>query len=365
MKPLVLPSHAGDRDTDGTGMEEPRRDYSLLADALGAEILPPRGTDGSLLGRIEARTATDIRQAFAAARLRRTTSVYVSLSERIGIPLAFLLPRNRPDRPAHLLIAHHLTSPRKRVLQGQTNYLRRFDRVITLASSQAGYLVAEAGYDEARSSRISDAVDARFWGADHDSSTRDLPAPEADEPGYLIAVGRERRDYAAFVAALRGTPEMLAVVVASSPWSRDRERALTISELPANTAVVTRTPSAALRTLYRNASLVVVPLLPETDYAAGVNVCLEAMAAGTPVLATATPGLADYARSDTTGEEVMATISGGDPTALREAIIALLADPARRERLARAGSDFVAREASLERYVARVAELVRAVALPG
>lgn len=83
-------------------------------------------------------------------------------------------------------------------------------------------------------------------------------------------------------------------------------------------------------------------------YYAGATVCanptryegfgmvnLEAMACGTPLVTTRLPGVAEYAAHD----ETALLVEPGDPPALADALDALLADPARRDRLAAAGRE--------------------------
>ena len=85
---------------------------------------------------------------------------------------------------------------------------------------------------------------------------------------------------------------------------------------------------------------------------------LEAMAAGLAVVATDVPGHRDVVRDGETGLLVPA----GDDAALAEALGALLADPARRRRLGRAGRARVLREFGVAPMVAKTAEIYRAAA---
>ena len=348
MSPLVLTS-----TTESVPeVSAPRQDFLQIAEALKALVLyPPKSQPDSLLARLEKRTAADIRQAFAALKHRRTVSVYVSLSEKIGVPLAFLLPKSRHSRPAHVLIAHHLTSPNKRKLHKQTNYLSRFDRIIALGKSQLLYLAEEAGYPQEHIALISHAVDSVFWSPAHSVTT---------ETGVdILAVGREKRDYETLANALRLLPEVSCVVVASSPWSRQASQAPLTGTPPPNMQFQRGLSYNQLRDLYARASLVIVPVEAGTTYAAGATGCLEAMAMARPVLATATPGLADY-QHDNTGAELVATIPPGDPVPeLRTAIESLLANPVRREQLAIAGRRFVENQASTDIYVRNVAQVVQ------
>ena len=158
--------------------------------------------------------------------------------------------------------------------------------------------------------------------------------------------------------ALRGMPDTRAVIVASSPWSRAAGSPLP-GEPPPNITFRQDLSYMALRDLYAGASLVVVPLETGTDYAAGVNACLEGMAMAKPVLVTATPGLADYQQNGA-GEESVATVpvgESGEP--LRGAIGSLLTDTVRRKQLARCGRRFVEQRANVESYAAAVARIVR------
>jgi glycosyltransferase involved in cell wall biosynthesis len=80
---------------------------------------------------------------------------------------------------------------------------------------------------------------------------------------------------------------------------------------------------------------------------------LEAMAAGKPVIASRIGGVDELVANDENG----LLVEPGDPHALAEAIRALLADPERRRRLARAGSEVVERRFSLAAASARISRI--------
>jgi glycosyltransferase involved in cell wall biosynthesis len=73
------------------------------------------------------------------------------------------------------------------------------------------------------------------------------------------------------------------------------------------------------RQLYRDADIVVVPLMDNT-YSAGAAVVLEAMACRKPVILTSTPGRNTAFRD----EGVVMGVPIGDAASLREAIVSLL-----------------------------------------
>lgn len=108
--------------------------------------------------------------------------------------------------------------------------------------------------------------------------------------------------------------------------------------------------------LHRWASVYVLPSASEGS----PNALLEALAAGTPVVATAIPGVAEIARP----EREALLVPADDPASLGAAIVRLLEDRALAARLAAAGKDRVASEFDLERvadrYLAVFEELDRA-----
>ena len=113
----------------------------------------------------------------------------------------------------------------------------------------------------------------------------------------------------------------------------------------------------ALRDLYERASLVVVPLLPGTNYAAGVNTVLEAMAMRKPLIVTDTPGIRDYVEPNKTAR----VVPPGDPAALARAIAEMLEDRACAQTLARNARQIVENGRNLDGYVAAIAAVVREV----
>jgi glycosyltransferase involved in cell wall biosynthesis len=146
--------------------------------------------------------------------------------------------------------------------------------------------------------------------------------------GYVLSVGRERRDYATLVRAVSSPgANVPTIIVASSPWSRSRSAGSGVDGVtapPANVSWQGGLRFTELRDLYEKAALVVVPLEPGTEYAAGSTGLMEAMAMSKAVVVTDTPGIADYVSPGKTAR----VVPGGDPTALREAITHLLANPA-------------------------------------
>jgi glycosyltransferase involved in cell wall biosynthesis len=332
-RPLVLTSTARNASAVHTSKASPRVDFVELAQLLGADLSYPPSVRG-LVSTLERRLLhVSVRQAWRARRSRAT--VLVSLYEGVGTPLALL----RPSAP-HVLVAHSLTTARRRRLQHLTGFLRRIDRVIVLSSPQLRYLLDDVGLERERVHFLHHNVDHRFFAPQH-----------GRDRGYILSVGREQRDYATLLEAV-GTLGVKAIVVGSSAWSgTSGER---FAGVPDNVEVRENLSHEELRALYDGASLVVVPLRPNVDYAAGATAVLEAMAMRKAVVVSAAPGIADYVNDRETG----CLVPPGDPAALRDAITQLLADRAEAGRLAARARAVIESDRNLDAYVKRLAAIV-------
>jgi D-inositol-3-phosphate glycosyltransferase len=107
-----------------------------------------------------------------------------------------------------------------------------------------------------------------------------------------------------------------------------------------------------LQYYYSAAEVVVVP----SHYESFGMVALEAMACGTPVVASETGGLAFLVRDGETGFHVPA----GDPDALADRLIDLMADSSLREKLGKQASDY-AKEFTWSIVVDEILELYAGV----
>ncbi len=343
-RPLVLASSRA----EAQALEEiaqglrPRLDYLCVAERLGADVL-----DTSLSSqlpkwrrRLEGALASDLAQANAAWQRRKTANAWFSVSEKVGLPLAL---RGRGG-PPHVLLAHNLITRNKRVLHRLTRVLHRFDAVLCLSETQGRFLREEIHLPPSRVHQIWDNVDEQFF----------RPSTDTVAGEYLLAVGRENRDYATLVQAAR-LLDLPLIIVASSLWS---SHGLSLGEgnLPACVTVRSDVPYADLRALYARARAVVVPLHP-APYAAGVNGVLEAMAMGRASVVTCSPGLAEYLQDGITN----LVVPPHDPDALADAISRLWNDAALRQSMGQAARARVQAEMGMDAYAERVSQIVRSV----
>jgi len=319
----------------------PQTDYDVLAARIRARISYP-GAGAPLVAALEGRLRLRVSQAVRAYRWR--ASVYVSLSEGVGIPLSLM----RPGAP-HVMVAHLLTSSQKRLVAQRTGFLRQTDVTLVFSRAQERYLREEHGLSEQQARFIWDKVDHRFF------APVDAVAGGAASggDGYILSVGREQRDYETLIEALR-TLKLPAVIVPGSTWSHRSRSSLSV---PDHVQIREGLSYPELRRLYQAARVVAVPVRLGTRYAAGVNGVLEGMSCARPVVASDTPGLVGYIEDGVNGR----TVAAGDPAALRATIQELWEDRAAADRLARAGRDTVVGARTVDHFVERIAGLVNSL----
>jgi glycosyltransferase involved in cell wall biosynthesis len=159
------------------------------------------------------------------------------------------------------------------------------------------------------------------------TDTSDVSAYVAQLPpdGYLLFVGDLRRDKGLYVLleAYAGLTQAPPLVLIGKPWPD------TPTELPPNVTLLQNWPNYAVMEAWRRSSLALAPSIwPEPC----ATVVLEAMASGSPVIATRIGGNPDMVVDGETG----LLVPEGDVRALRESMQRLLSDEPLRRRMAAA-----------------------------
>ncbi|HEU4699649.1 MAG TPA: glycosyltransferase family 4 protein [Gemmatimonadales bacterium] len=182
----------------------------------------------------------------------------------------------------------------------------------------------------------------------------------ADEPVVgavtrFFAVKGIRHLVEAFAEIRRAEPRAWLVLVGRGPEEaalRERARALGVAD---------RVVFAGFqREVEAHVQMFDVAAVPSLEEAFGL-VAVEAMALGTPVVASDVDGLNEVVTNGVSG----LLAPPADPPALARAVLRVLRDPALRARLVAGGHD-TARRFSLERYVGRLTELyTELAAAPG
>jgi glycogen(starch) synthase len=202
--------------------------------------------------------------------------------------------------------------------------LRRAARVVACAASLAAQARSLAPEIAPRLHVIPNGVDpARF---------ADGPVFEHPHP-YVVAVGRlvVQKGFDVLLeafAALDATDVDL-IIAGEGPARPALEAARDRLGLAARVHLLGETDPDRVAALYRGAVLVACP----SRWEGLPLVCLEAMASGRPVVATAVDGIPDAVRD---GETAL-LVSPEDPDALARALAALIGDPGRRARFGARG----------------------------
>jgi hypothetical protein len=332
-------------DADVAAGRRPRADYIELAAALDADLLDyvraerGAGPIGRLLRRVGGPNAL---LAWICFRRSGTYDAILTDGEQVGIPYAALswlrLWRRRPE---HSMIVH-IMSTRSKVLVFKALGLRhRIDRLFVYATAQQEFAVERLKVRADRVALTTFMVDTAFFAPEH---------VVADRRRMICAAGLELRDYETLVEAVRDL-DVEVVIAAASPWSK-RTSAVADRPAPANVSVC-KLNLFELRQLYADALFVVMPL-HDVEFQAGVTTILEAMSMAKAVVCTRTAGQTDTIVDDVTGVYVPPK----DPAALRAAIVALLDDPARAERIGQAGRSWVVAHADIVEYSRRIGAAV-------
>lgn len=184
-------------------------------------------------------------------------------------------------RGARLIGTFHCSARRlPRVLKG-FEPSRRYDYITLMSATQIPYFV-EHGFPEERLRVILHGVDISFFSP---------PATRSVDPDRLrlLVVGDTERDHA-FAAQVfaRLVPDQYDIRVKTRNASAHYYRALDHVHL------LPRLSGEELRDAYRNADLLVLPMLDCTAN----NAVLESMACGTPVMTNRIGGIAEYVSAD-------------------------------------------------------------------
>jgi len=324
--------------------ESPRQDFIELARALHAEILSFADlAQGPLLVRGLAKVAGPF-LALACLAFGKRGSFYFVTAENTALPLALLLKFRRGATLA--FIGHRMTTPLKSLILRLFRLFNQTALMFCYSRQQERFARERLGASPEKVRRIEFQVDEQFF----------TPAESVGPVRGVVSVGRELRDYPTLFGAL-GETDIPITVVASSPWSRRADQTAS-RPVPSNVTLRKGLSSVELRELYRQAAVVVVPLM-NVDWPAGVTTLLEAQACGRPVVISASAGILD---SLDAGSAV--TVPCGDMIALRAAVRRLIQNPAEAEALGRAGRVSALRARTLDQFVARIGEACREEPVP-
>jgi glycosyltransferase involved in cell wall biosynthesis len=211
----------------------------------------------------------------------------------------------------------------------QSFVARRIERVFTSSRASAREIARDFGVPEERLRMVANGVDTDLFRPD--------PAVARD-PDEILCVGRAsdpNKGVKTLIEALALLPRSvrLTLVDDDHPDNSARKRAHELG-CAGRLRIAGRVSNQELIQLYRRAALVVVP----SRYEGFGLPAAEAMACGTPVVATAAGALPEVMRA--TGGGVL--VRRDDPAALAEGIAGLLEQPSARAELGERGRRGVA-----------------------
>jgi glycosyltransferase involved in cell wall biosynthesis len=320
-----------------------RIDYLELSRSLPAAWVDDSiaGAGNPVINRLEGALRLDIRQALAVARLVRTRhyDTVFSMSERVAIPLAYLLP----GKIRHVVWAQHPLSPSKQHLYKYARTQNRWHAILTLCHAEMRAMEASLRVPRARIQVLPYHVDTAFF----DPAL--VPAASGD---YILSVGYTQRDFPTLVRALRTLPGIPVHFYVGSNWVKGPS-AIDPEALPDSITLHPYVHPRVLRERYAGARFAVVSTRRDsTQWTAGCTTVLQSQAMGKPVIATRSPGISEYVVDGETG----LLVPPGDPAAMADAIKSLWTDPVRVAAMGRQARAWILETRSLERWLELVTD---------
>jgi glycosyltransferase involved in cell wall biosynthesis len=220
-------------------------------------------------------------------------------------------------RGHRLVVSYHVPPDDLRERLGHTEHLRLADAIVVVGTNQLPYFVDLCG--EERVHYIPHGIDTEVFRPDPHQERQTGPSRG------MLFVGSHRRDIETLGEVLRrleaAAPDVGCVLVTSP------EVAGTL-EARTNVDVRHRVSEDELIRLYREAAVVLQPMEESTAN----NSILEALACGTPVVATDVGGVRDYV-----GDDSAAILTKPrSPEAMVDAVMAIVGDEAERRRMGEA-----------------------------
>jgi glycosyltransferase involved in cell wall biosynthesis len=347
VKPLVLATAAIPREQaqDAEHVRFPRVDYLELKRLVDVDILDYEVYDsvsGNWFRKLDTLLRSDLYLTFKGLLRSRRSSLVLAMSERVGIPYSGWR-RVFPSRKPFLMMITSW-SRRQEIAFAKLGLLNAADAIVLHSHSLRNHLI-ELGANPARVIVVPYGIDHQFFS----------PRPHSEaRPGFVISIGESRtRDYPTLFRAVEGLPADVLVAASGSWYAREKNPA-DFAATPPNVTISRHIPAVGLRNLYAQAQFVVLPVRPSVA-SFGATATLEASAMGLPVIATRSPGLADYVVDGVTG----ILVEPGDTAGLRNAVIYLLANPEEARRMGRNARCRVEACFNIDRYSRELAALVK------
>jgi glycosyltransferase involved in cell wall biosynthesis len=350
-----------------------RADFYEMAELLGAEVIDWSTVRASFIGRsIQRLTNWYVAAAVLAFLRHRRYQLIWCDGEPAGSLLALLFKVFRVRKPLMMIGI----SPTRRAMWIMIRVFKvhsHITKLFAMCSWAMDTLTVSWGIPREKIELLPYQVDVDFFDAK-------WAEPEHRSRPYIVAVGRESRDYEVLVRAVDGLQVDLVIALGST-WAHS-ERDSWRQDAPSNVSVTTK-DYLGLRDLYAGSAFVVIPLR-EIELQNGITAIQEAMSMGKAVVTSRTRGQGDLLADD---QMVLQDGSGrftggyfaryfapsdielhgptgiyvppGDVAALRNAIKRLLGDSNLAAELGARARSVCERVVSLDCFLERVAEATK------
>lgn len=270
--------------------------------------------------RVEEILRLDIVLALHARRIAHHYDIVWANSEKVGIVLTGI------KKPL-VVLTHHMASKNKRLMLRLAAIPRKWAGIACRTNADRDFIISYYGVARDRFIRVVVQNLTQFM------------TPEMVVDGPIISLGVSKRDYGTLIGALTELSGYATEIYAGSRFG-DLYQGKVGGALPRWVQFKKPVSSDETPALYQRARFVVVPLINTTQFSAGMNVALEASAAGKAVVATNLPGMSTYVLNGVTG----ILVPPHDHVAMRDAIHKLWSQPELAHQMGIAGRKYIETE---------------------
>lgn len=328
-----------------------RVDYFDLTERTGGKLIDYRIVGKNLLlQKIERLSNLDIRLALKATRLvkQKGFTTVISLSERVGIPLALMLPRS----VKHIVIQHHPLSAKKILIEKLLRVERKWEQIITISQAEKETLLTMLDIHVPKIVAIHCPVDTDFFAPKEyrQAANRTDPARQDD---HVESLGLSYRDYPTLIKAMQSLHDIPCHFRVGSTWVA-RDWGFEPDHLPANISIQPYVSPDVLREKIAQSRFIITPIQNFSQWSAGCTTVQIAQAMGKAVIATDLPGLREYLVPNKTG----ILVEPENPQAMAKAIRFLWDNPERASEMGQRGRANQIDNFSIDLWLGKMMQLI-------
>ena len=345
----VIPQNILEEIANG---KRPRTDYIEMSNGFGADLIDyaKAESEAGLIGKmIQKAGGNNALLAWQCFRLRKQYKTIFTDGEQIGLPYALftrLFGWANSHRPDHLMITHLISTKSKMWLTGFFRLYKFIDLFLCYSTRQQEIICESWNLPKEQAPFTPFMVDQNFFSPEVTKSQPDIIGVTDSGDRFICAVGLEFRDYPTLMEAVKDM-DIKVIIAAGSPWSK-RDDQTKKADIPDN-VIVKRFSQWELRKLYEKSEFFVMPLL-ENDFQAGITAMLEAMSMEKAQICTQTRGQIDVVVDQENGLYV----NPNDSVALKNAILYLLNNPEKAQKMGKKGRQLIDEYMNIDLYVKRL-----------